>query len=72
VAAGPTVSRAGQGRPQAGPQDREAPLTRPAGAVGLAGRSRQRPVRGRVQGPGRGAAGEAVPKLFLMDLSHTA
>jgi hypothetical protein len=34
----PTVSRAGLGRPQAGPKDREAPLTRPAGAVGAAGR----------------------------------
>jgi hypothetical protein len=38
VAAGPTVSRASQGRPQVGPKDREAPLTRPAGAVGAAGR----------------------------------
>jgi len=38
-------------------------LTRPAGGVGSAGWLRQRPIRVRVQGPGRGAgtAGEAVP-----------
>ena len=34
-----------------------------ASAAGSAGWPRQRPVRGRVQGPGRGAAGEAVPTL---------
>jgi hypothetical protein len=53
----------GQGPPQAVPQGRNAPLTRPGSGVGSAGWPRQRPVRGRVQGPGRGAgtAGEAVP-----------
>jgi hypothetical protein len=33
----------------------------PPSGVGSAGRPRQRPVRGRVQGPGSGAVGEAVP-----------
>jgi hypothetical protein len=37
------------------------PLRRRRGAVGSAGRPRERPVRDRVQGPGRGANGEAVP-----------
>ncbi len=60
---GPRRRRTGQGPPKAGPQDREAPLTRtPSGAVS-AGWPRQRPVRGRVQGPGRGAEGEAVHAL---------
>src|SRR6266536_5576581 len=61
VWARPAAPAAGQGRPKAGPKDRTAPLTRPPSAAGSAGRPRQRPVRGRVQGPGRGAAGEAVP-----------
>ena len=46
----------------AGPQD-ASPLRRRRGAVGSAERPRERPVRGRVQGPGRGAEGEAVPSL---------
>jgi hypothetical protein len=46
----------------AGPKD-ASPLRRRRGAVGSAGRPRERPVRGRVQGPGRGAEGEAVPSL---------
>src|SRR6266540_5462362 len=46
---------------RAGPKDRAAPLTRTASGVGSAGWPRQRPVRGRVQGPGCGAEGEAVP-----------
>jgi len=58
---GPRRRRPGQGRPKAGPEDREAPLMRAASAAGSAGWPRQRPVRGRVQGPGRGAEGEAVP-----------
>ena len=57
----PAAPVAGQGRPKAGPKDRAAPLTRPPSGVGSAGWPRQRPVRGRVQGPGRGAEGEAVP-----------
>jgi hypothetical protein len=44
----------------AGPKD-PSPLRRRRVAVGSAGRPRERPVRGRVQGPGRGAGGEAVP-----------
>ena len=53
---GPRRRRPGQGWPaRAGPQDRVASLTRAAGGVGAAGWPRQRPVRGRVQGPGRGA-----------------
>ena len=65
VDADPRRPGQGQGPPQAVPQGREAPLTRPAGGVGSAGWPRQRPVRGRVQGPGRGAgtAGEAVSSL---------
>jgi hypothetical protein len=51
----------GQGRPQAGPKDRAAPLRRPPSAVGSGRAAAKRPVRGRVQGPGRGAAGEVVP-----------
>src|SRR5215211_4668160 len=53
----------GQGPPQAVPQGRHAPLTRPGSGVGPAGWPRQRPIRVRGQGPGRGAgtAGEAVP-----------
>jgi hypothetical protein len=61
------TARGGGGRVKggrkAGPKDRVAPLTRPPGAAGCAAWPRQRPVRGRVQGPGRGAAGEAVPDL---------
>jgi hypothetical protein len=62
VDAGPRRPGQGQGPPQAVPQGREAPLTRPGSGVGSAGWPRQRPVRVRVQGPGRGAgtAGEAV------------
>jgi len=58
---GPRRRWPGQGRPKAGPQDREAPLRRTASDAGSAAWPRQRPVRGRVQGPGRGAKGEAVP-----------
>jgi hypothetical protein len=63
VDAGPRRPGQGQGPPQAVPQGRHAPLTRPGRGVGSAGWPRQRPVRVRVQGPGRGvgAAGEAVP-----------
>src|SRR5215208_7534240 len=62
VDAGPRRPGQGQGPPQAVPQGRKAPLTQPGSGVGSAGWPRQRPVRGRVQGPGRGAgtAGEAV------------
>ena len=53
----------GQGPPQAVPQGHKVPLTRPARGVGSAGWPRQRPVRVRGQGPGRGVGtvGEAVP-----------
>ena len=63
VDADPRRPGQGQGPPQAVPQGRHAPLTRPVAAWDLAGWPRQRPIRGRVQGPGRGAgtAGEAVP-----------
>ena len=63
VDAGPRRPGQGQGPPQAVPQARQVPLTRPARGVGSAGWPRQRPVRGRGQGPGRGAgtADEAVP-----------
>ena len=63
VDAGPRRPGQGQGPPQAVLQGREAPLTRPGSGVGSVGWPRQRPVRVRVQGPGRGAgtAGEAVP-----------
>jgi hypothetical protein len=63
VDAGPRRPGQGHGPPQAVPQGRHAPLTRPVAAWDLAGWPRQRPIRGRVQGPGRGAgtAGEAVP-----------
>jgi hypothetical protein len=63
VDADPRRPGQGQGPPQAVPQGRHAPLTRPAGGVGSVGWPRQRPLRVRVQGPGRGAgtAGEAVP-----------
>jgi hypothetical protein len=58
---GPRHRWSGQGRPgRAGPKDRAVPLTRRRAPRYPAGRPRQRPVRGRVQGPGRGAAGEAV------------
>jgi hypothetical protein len=62
VDADPRRPGQGQGPPQAVPQGRHAPLTRPGGGVGPAGWPRGRPVRGWVQGPGRGAgtAGEAV------------
>ncbi len=50
-----------KGRPKAGPKGRAAPLTRMASGAVSAGWPRQRPVHGRVQGPGRGAEGEAVP-----------
>jgi len=58
-AAGPGSRAAAGGLPQG----RHAPLTRPGSGVGSAGWPRQRPLRGRVQGPGRGVgtAGEAVP-----------
>jgi hypothetical protein len=64
VDAGPRRPGQGQGPPQAVPQGRNAPLTRPGSGMGSAGWPRQRPVRGRVQGPGRGAgtAGEAVQR----------
>src|SRR5918995_2128832 len=64
VDAGPRRPGQGQGPPQAVPQGRHAPLTRPDGGVGSVGWPRQRPVRGRVQGPGRGVgtAGEAVQR----------
>ena len=63
VDADPRRPGQGQGPPQAVPQGRHAPLTRPGSGVGPAGWPRQRPVRVRVQGPGRGVgtAGEAVP-----------
>ena len=64
VDAGPRRPGQGQGPPQAVLQERHAPLTRPAGnGVGSAGRPRQRPLRVRGQGPGRGVgtADEAVP-----------
>ena len=63
VDAGPRRPGQGQGPPQAVPQGRHAPLTRPAGGVGSAGWPRQRPLRVRGQGPGRGVgtADEAVP-----------
>jgi hypothetical protein len=63
VDAGPRRPGQGQGPPQAVLQGRHAPLTRPARGVGSAGWPRQRPLRVRVQGPGRGVgtAGEAVP-----------
>jgi hypothetical protein len=56
VDAGPRRPGQGHGPPQAVPQGRHAPLTRPVAAWDLAGWPRQRPIRGRVQGPGRGAA----------------
>ena len=58
---GPRPRRVGQGRPQAGPEDRAAPLRRPPNVVGSGRAAAKRPVRGRVQGPGCGAAGEVVP-----------
>jgi hypothetical protein len=62
VAATHGVRRRVKGGRTAGPKD-ASPLRRRRGAVGSAGRPRERPVRGRVQGPGRGARGEAVPSL---------
>ena len=62
VAATHGVRRRVKGGRTAGPKD-ASPLRRRRGAVGSAGRPRERPVRGRVQGPGRGAEGEAVPSL---------
>jgi hypothetical protein len=59
----PATPGSSQGRPKAGPKDRAASLTRPPSAAVCAAWPRQRPVRGREQGPGRGAAGEAVPSL---------
>jgi hypothetical protein len=52
-----------RGRVKAGPKDRAASLTRPPSAAVCAAWPRQRLVRGREQGHGRGAAGEAVPSL---------
>jgi hypothetical protein len=60
---GPRRGRPGQGPPQAVPEGRAASLTRTASGAVSAGWPRQRPVRGRVQGPGRGAEGEAVACL---------
>ena len=62
VAATHGVRRRVKGGRTAGPKD-ASPLRRRRGAVGSAGRPRERPVRGRVQGPGRGTEGEAVPSL---------
>src|SRR5215218_1237359 len=61
----PATPGSSQGRPKAGPKDRAASLTRPPSAAVCAAWPRQRSVRGREQGPGRGAAGEAVPSLSL-------